>query len=117
MMVVTPKYKPSEVVLAVPPLCGTMKKAEVEFAASIVVAACHHFGDKWQPLALKELGVAIRELLEAKAEPWNSLNTNPFFRPDIGALIESPFAEKGDDGRLSFTMEGFEALKRWVRGD
>lgn len=114
-----PDYKPSDVVLRIMPLVGTMKKAEVEFAAALLVRACVRNNDSWAPILPKEMGEAIKQDLDEKIEPLFSLNQNPIFRPDLHMLIERGFAEVvgGDKNRgpLQFTQVGFDAMSKWVR--
>lgn len=111
-------FRPSQVVLAVPPLCGTMGHAEREFAASLIVRACQARGDAWQPIDLKTLGEVLGDDLAAKVEPWASLNRNPFFRPDFRELADGTFGRwTGEPGEsaIELTPAGVEALRRWVR--
>jgi hypothetical protein len=74
-------FRPSDVALAVPPLIATMEKSEREFAAALIVRACHVEGDTWQPIALEKLGRVIESDLAEKRDPVASLARNPFFRP------------------------------------
>ena len=111
----TVDFKPSNVVLGIPPLCGTMKKAEIEFAATLYICACRHFGNKWQPLEPKLIGEAIRADLESGTEPLASLNHNPFFRPDMYAFVHSEYVHMTEEHEpIEFTEAGFEALRKWV---
>lgn len=103
---------------AIPPLVGTMRKTEAEIAAALIVRACHVRGDRWQPLRPDDLGTVIKADLEAKQEPWASLNTNPFCRPDFHKLIEFGFAAwvgEATPKAIEFTDKGLLALQRWVR--
>ena len=110
--------KPSEIVLTVPPLAGTMNHAEREFAAALLVRACQVLGDQWQPISPKQLGEIIRADIEAKIEPLHSLNRNPFFRPDFHELADGKFGRWiGEPGisAIELTPAGIEALSRWRR--
>lgn len=116
-------FKPSQVFLnAVPPLTATMGRAEREHAAAMLVRVCQVLGDEWQSVEPVTLGRVIRDDLAAGVEPWKSLNTNPFFRPDFHDLVATGFAEwrekaPGTPGGppIAFTPKGIEALRRWVR--
>lgn len=110
-------FRPSQVQLIVPPLCGTMEKAEREFAAALFVRACQVLGDEWKPVALQDLGAVIKADLEAKREPLASLSRNPFFRPDFWKLAEGTFGRwTGEPGQsaIELTEHGIESLRRWV---
>lgn len=125
----TTLFKPSEVLLIVPPLVGTMKRAEVEYAAALIVFACAWKGDTWQPIRFREVQAASREALEAKDptphQQWaRDILAVPFFRPDVHSLIALGFAEKlpnklpGEGEQpmvVQLTPAAFEAIaKRWV---
>src|SRR5574341_1966777 len=108
-------FKPSQVFLnTVPPLVGTMKHSECEHAAALIVRVCQVRGDKWAPVSPRELGETITADLDAKVEPWVSLDKNPFFRPNFHALIEEGFARwsEAEGGPLEFTDKGIEARRR-----
>jgi len=112
-------FLPSQVYLGVPPLVGTMRKSEIEGAAALVIATCAVNGDAWQAVTPKLIGELLRGALEAKTEPWASLNRNPFFRPDIRALAASEYgrwtSETEDPSPIELTKKGLFALSRWVR--
>lgn len=108
-------FKPSQVVLAIPPLCGTMGKSEIEYAAALYICACRHFGDEWQPLPPEKIGEAINADLDAKKDPLHSLRDNPFFRPDLHAFVHSEFVNmEYEHGPIEFTEAGYEAIRKWV---
>lgn len=107
-------YLPSQVVLSHPPLVGIMCKSEVESAAALYVCACRFHGDKWQPITIKQLADAIESDVKNEIEPLYSLNTNPFFRPDIKKFIDSEFGEEtklNDVREIRLTKAGFDAIK------
>lgn len=112
-----PAFKPSEVILVVPPLVATMGHAGSQHAASLLVLGCQFHGDTWGPMSSRQVGEAIKWALEEKREPWPSLNRNPFFKPDIYELVSKGFARwtEEDGGTVAFTDEGLERLRRWVR--
>lgn len=115
-------FKPSEIDLlgSFPPLCGTMKKTEAEMAAAILVRGCQVHGDRWDAIPLRMLGAVIGDDLDAKREPFSSMNRNPFCRPDMHACVAGGFAEwEGESGTpeygVRFTAAGLYALRRWLR--
>lgn len=111
----TPNFKPSEVIIAIPPLCDTMNKAEIEHAATLYVCACRFYDDKWLSLSPEQMEVAIEHDIEHDIEPLKSLNTNPFFCPCMRSLIDSDYGEETSDGKLILTQAGFDAIQeRWV---
>lgn len=137
----TALFKPSEVFLTVPPLMATMKRAETEFAAALIVFACTWRGDAWQPIRFIDVREALKEALVqadlrealASSEPLSArvqwardVVKNSFLRPDVHALIELGFAEKlpnklpGEGEQpmvVQLTPAAFEAIaKRWVPG-
>jgi len=111
--------KPSDVVLNhIPPLVGTLGRSESEAAAALLVRACQVRGDKWAPVAAEDLGETLSADLDARVEPWASLDRNPFFRPDFWALVEEGNARfTGEAGKspIEFTEQGIEKLRRWAR--
>jgi hypothetical protein len=118
-------FLPSEVFLnTVPPLGATMGKSEAEAAAACLVRAMQVRGDVWSPQFPKDIGEVLTADIDAKVEPWVSLNRNPFFRPDFRELVKRGFARcvgevSEPDGEwrraIEFTPEGIEKLRRWVR--
>jgi hypothetical protein len=115
----TPSFKPSEVFLITfPPLVGTMGKAEVEAAASMLVRVCQVDGNEWKPCSPQEVGLTLKADIDNKVEPWTSLNRNPFFRPDFHELVALGFARfttEDEHAPIEFTEQGLEAMRRWVR--
>jgi hypothetical protein len=107
--------KPSDVILAVPPLCACFGRAEREFAASLIVRACQVLGDKWQPIEPKQIGEVLEADVAAKTEPFASLTFNPVFRPDVWGLVEKGFARwTGEPGRtIELTEAGIAGLEKW----
>jgi len=109
------RFLPSEVVLIVPPLVGTMGAAEREHAAAIIVRACAQLADVWQPLSPRDIGLVLQADELAQREPFASLVRNPFFRPNVRDLVEAGFAEFDAEERVSLTAKGLDALLPWVR--
>lgn len=112
--------KPSEVLLnrSVLPLCGSaFGRAELEFAAAIVVLACVP-GDEWQPVAPRQIGEALRAAIEPGGL-FAHLAKNPFVpRPDFPGLVTKGFArwvepEKDLASPLAFTDAGLAALEKF----
>lgn len=100
-----------------PPLTGTMGRVEAEAFATLMIEACVFHGDEWQPLTLKQIGEAVQAALASKKEPFDSLNTNPFWRPDVWDLISRGYAEQiGNDKHapVRFTDKAFHAMKQHV---
>lgn len=137
----TALFKPSEVLLTIPPLTATMTRAEVEYAAALIVFACTWRGDMWQPIRFIDIREALREALVkadlrealASSEPLSArvqwardVVNNPFLRPDVQSLISLGFAEKlpnklPGEGEQPIVVQllpaAFEAIaKRWVPG-
>lgn len=114
----TVDFKPSDVSLldSMPPLVDTMGRAEAEAAAALIVRTCQARGDAWQDVGPRAIGEVIRADLEAKREPFHSLNHNPFFRPDPSSLVKCGCAEwvGQPGGAVRFTAKGFEGLRRVV---
>ena len=107
-------FKPSDVNLCAsfPPLVATMGRTEAEIAAALLVRVCQVNGDTWQDIDVVLLSTVIKSDLEAKREPFASLNRNPFCRPDVHDLVKRGFAEwVGDPGQtLRFTQQGLDVL-------
>jgi hypothetical protein len=112
----TGDFKPSEVVLAMPPLTACFKKIEAEYAAALLVWYMSRTGDAWQSVTPQQLGNLMGSALDKLPipEPVASWNRKPFFRPDFARLISDGFVVKGDEG-LAFTELGLNRLRTWVR--
>lgn len=100
------------------PLIGTFGRAELEFAAALMVLACRDNGDTWQAVKPREVGNAM-QLAGEKGKEMHHLKGNPFLpRPDIHGLIEKGFAEfdgNPEDGcPIRFTAKGLEVLAKCV---
>lgn len=110
-------FRPSDVVLAVPPLVGTMGHAEAEFAAAVIVRTLAANGDTWRPVESIEISAVMRSDADAQIEPFASLVRNPFFRPDIHDTVKRGFARwvNAPGGAVELTAAGIEALRRWVQ--
>lgn len=110
-------FKPSQVVLIVPPLVATMGRAESEHAAALLVFACATKDDTWGPIEPQEMSKIILTAIKEQREPWHSLNRNPFFKPDFYELVSKGFARwTAEEGKaLAFTDDGIERLRPWVR--
>lgn len=109
-------FKPSDVVMwrAVMPLIDTFGRAEMEAAAALIVLVCQRRGDVWAPVSAKSVGGELRSVIADGVEPWASVNRNPFFRPDIRALISKGFAQwvGGDESQVvEFTAAGFDRVR------
>ena len=110
--------KPSDVVLAVPPLTGTFEKSEAECAAALIIRALAATGDTWRPIMWEEITAVLRADMEAKTEPIYALFRNPFCRHDVYLLIDKGFvtAPVVDDktaGPFEFTPGALDRLQRW----
>lgn len=116
----SPEFKPSQVVLTMPPLTACFRKTEAECAAAILVWACQQLGDEWQHLSCKTLSDTLGEALAANPvpEPVRTWGRNPFFRPDFARLTSDGFIEQSEiDGEKGYLMTPrfFEQLAPWVR--
>jgi hypothetical protein len=113
-------YLPSQVVLHRVPLVGTMGKAEIELAAAFLVRACVVLGDQWQAVRVSELARIAKEDFAACNEPMLSWGKQPFVKPSPQLMVDRAFAEwtvDGTEDALLFTVQGREAMRRWVRVD
>lgn len=118
-------FRPSDVILRVPPLTDTMRKTEIECAAALLVATLALRGDEWRPLLWSDVQEAARACRGEKPEGpegpedraasflWD-VQRNPFLRPDFPGLLAGGFATKDDSGAITFTHEGLAALAKWV---
>lgn len=107
-------FKPSQVVLTVPPLAGTMGRSEREHAAAIIVRVCQVKGDVWRAVTWAEAKEVLKSDLDAGIEPMASLLENPFFKPDVGGLTAAGLASRDGD-TTELTEAGIAALARWVK--
>jgi hypothetical protein len=101
-------FKPSDVVLGIPPLCGTMGKSEIEVAAAIVVRALAIHGDAWRELTEAEMQRAI------DGDPYiDSLARDPFLNADFCGLRHHGYGT--EPNCYGLTEKGIEAIRKWVR--
>ena len=111
-------FKPSDVVLHVPPLTDTMKKTESEHAAALMVRVCQVRGDMWQEVPWAAVKEVIRADVAAETEPVASLMRNPFFRPMVDRLASDGYVtttgEPGKIESLKFTEKGLRAISQYV---
>lgn len=120
-------FKPSQVVLLRPPLADTMRHAEAEAAAAMIVRTLAVKGDTWRAVTWDEIEDVIATdmtgtvnpltMVRTPIEPLGSLMRNPFFRPDVHDTIRRGFARWTGDpgGPVEFTDAGIQALSKYVR--
>ena len=108
------EFKPSDVVLYVPPLTGTMGRSEAEHAAAVIVRTCAATGDKWRAVEWSEVADVLKAEVEASREPFASLVQNPFFQPSVDDLCRLGFGSRVGTA-VGLNEAGIEALRRWVR--
>lgn len=87
--------KPSEIRLSAsfPPLASTFGRSEHEAAAALIVLACIHNGDRWQPVTTLQIYAALVWAVDvAKKQPFIDLSRNTFWRPDFIGLIKAGHA-------------------------
>ncbi len=107
------EFKPSKVILSMPPLTACFGHSEREHAAACIVLYCKINGDKWQPATPKQLGEML--ISEGEKEPVKYWITNPFFRPDIRDLADLGYATIDEEtNAVAFTSLGIESLRPWV---
>jgi len=118
--------KPSGIDLNhVPPLVGTLRRAEAEALAALIVRALQVNGDEWRPIAWAEVVKVFGADVAADRQPWARLSRNPFFRPGLSALVKEHMDEHGapyrfaehlgePEGLVQFTPRGISAMAaRW----
>jgi len=114
-----PIYKPSAVILDMPPLTATFGHSEEECAGALLIWTLSKDGDEWKFISLKRMGELMQEAITAKPVPnpiawWV---TNPFFHPDFESLVKHGFIEKQEtEGEPSFGFmeKAFEKIEKWV---
>ena len=95
-------------------LPGAFGKAELEFAAILVVMWHHHNGhmEEWVPVTRQQIIDFITEAHDMKRDPVWSLIKNPFFNPDPNGLRDkgwfSGWKDATDPG--VFTEEGLKCI-------
>ena len=82
---------------------GAFGKAELEFAAMLLIHYCAEMGNKWQGVSWPEM----QKFLKARDQlpEWKILH-NPFFRPDFRGLVPAglatcPLAALGPENPIS----------------
>lgn len=108
-------FRPSEIVLAQPiPLVDTFRSSEREAAATVLVRACDRLGDEWQFISHDDFLRTLQHDRAESREPICYLTHNPFWYPDLVALVDAGYAMKTGE-RYCFTDIGYRALSKWVR--
>jgi hypothetical protein len=113
--------KPSDVILfrAALPLIDTFGRAEMEFAAALMVRACIFHGDEWQPVTPRQINLAMKKDL-LPGGIWASLRGSPkdtWPSPDLRALAKEGYAIfHGDPDvvpgpAIEFTVKGLAMLE------
>jgi len=118
-----PDMRPSDVVLLVPCLVGTLGRSEREMAAALIVRACQLKGDQWGSVGIKEIGETIDADIAAGRQPLAALNRSSFCpRPDFRDLVKEGFArfdgdpEKDASASIELTHKALRAIRRrWYR--
>lgn len=116
--------KPSDIDLTatIPPLVDTMRSAEAEAMASLLVLALAANGDEWRPIGWSEVRDHFLGLIRESVEPWVSLARNPFWRPGLSRFLAEQhdetgfsycFATKDKNDQISFTFAGLLALSKY----
>jgi hypothetical protein len=111
-------FRPSDVVISLPPLCGTLGKAEIEYAVAMVVRTLAATDDTWRGVSWGEIQGVMRADLAAARDPFSAMLRNPFFRPDIHAAVAAGHAIwDGDEGSgpVRLTLSAVDALRKWVK--
>jgi len=114
---------PSQIYLGIPPLVGMMGKAEIEFAAAMIVRALAARGDTWREISNDEIFAVAREddeaaklaksIGEAGANKlFGSLYRNPFFRPDVHGFVAEGFGKwtNEEKTKIVVTAKGMLAM-------
>lgn len=117
-----PDFKPSEVRMwrSWLPLFNTFGRIEMEWAAALMVIACVYFGDRWQPITMKQLGEAMKDAGDRKEGYLHHLRgpDTAIPRPDHRGLVDKGFAvfdgDPDNNALISFTDKGFEMLRKTV---
>jgi hypothetical protein len=119
----TMSFKPTDVYLGIPPLVGTLGRAEAEYSAALYVRVCQQRGNAWAPVTWSDVKKAMQCDLDGAVPPFGGrspaggLLRNPIFcaaiRPE--AAIKLGFARWAGEDAFELTEVGFERLRRWVR--
>lgn len=106
-------FKPSAVKLnrSFPPLVGVFGKVEAEIAAAVIVRALAADGDEWKTIDLGLVSSTLKKAVKDGVEPFASMSSNPFCKPDIHELVRLGFAVWVTDEHVRFTDEGIRELE------
>ena len=109
--------RPSEIMIGVPPLTGTLGRSEREAAAEAIVMTLARGGNEWRPVNPREVAQMVRA--DLAENPNHSLWNNPFIRPDYHDLVKHGFARwtNGEPPRcdIELTEEAIGRLQKWRR--
>ena len=112
-------FKPSQVTIKAPFFVSTFQRLEAEFAAALIVRTCHVLGDEWQAVTPRQIGEVVKNDLDAKREPWKSIERHPFYaNPDFNTLLKNGWTELVGEyhahAPMRFTQAGLDRLAKWV---
>jgi hypothetical protein len=107
-------FSPSDVILSGMPLAGCYGKPELEAAATMLVRTMQLKGDSWKAVSLEQVSQTYWHDVGRKIEPVFSLCGNTAWRTDYQGLVQRGIAVLTDDMRFEFTLNGLEALRRYV---
>ena len=106
---------------ALPFVGSKFGRAELEFAAALVLRACFYEGDAWAPVRQEQIGAAMSKDAESGGL-FHHLQRNPFVpRPDFHGLVVRGFArfvgEPDGNGNMAieFTTAGIDAMRPFAK--
>jgi hypothetical protein len=95
------RFKPSELVLEVPPFPEAFGSKRHEFAVALMVYTCRMLGDQWGPLLPEAIGGMGIEAAKMGVEPFASLILDARFAPDFPRLVAAQLARWRPDFRAA----------------
>lgn len=79
---------PSSIRLGIPPLYRVFEVREVEMAAALLVIACRHHGDRWQPIGWDQFEEAMQSVVDSRRQPDFAILRGRLPQPEFDRLVE-----------------------------
>lgn len=109
-------YRPSDLDVSLGQFVATLGKSELEQGAALLARVCAVLGDRWEPHTFEEVAESFGRDVINDVAPWNRLVRNPFWRPDLRALVAAGFATVEDGETICLTAEAISRIaERWWR--
>lgn len=110
---------PSSITLHIPPLRGLFGAAGTELAAALLVIACKHHGDRWQPIGWDQFEEAMQSVVDSRRQPEYAILRGRLPNPEFDRLVELRLAAwhgQPGSGQLELAPGAILQIARYRHG-